>query len=156
MDMNWVKGVVCSGYGVASGRGESPYPRGTIEMQKPFFKNLGLDIDRCFNGTINASIAPVQWQQVNPWCRFDNVLWWEHRTPEDFLFFRSQIQVPKDSKSECIDAWIYYPSPETKKVHYQSPHTMELLAPFIPNLSVGDTINIGYYTNEVSLLSEVA
>ena len=41
-----VKGIVREGYGVASGRSENPrFPRGTIEMQKPFFREQGLDLE---------------------------------------------------------------------------------------------------------------
>ena len=43
-----VSGRVCSGHGVASGRSagqpHNPYPAGTIAMQMPYFKALGLDV----------------------------------------------------------------------------------------------------------------
>ena len=46
MSDNWVTipGVIIQGHGVASGQGETPYPRGSIAMQKPFFLERGLDL----------------------------------------------------------------------------------------------------------------
>lgn len=47
-------GIVKSGHQVASGRAEnSPYERGTLEMQLPCFRDLGLDLSTFYLGTIN-------------------------------------------------------------------------------------------------------
>jgi hypothetical protein len=49
-----VSGQIQIGYGVASGRAHNPrFPQGTIEMQKPFFRERGLDLSPYFSGTIN-------------------------------------------------------------------------------------------------------
>jgi hypothetical protein len=54
-----VEGIVQAGHGVASGNtAQSPYPQGTIKMQQPFFRQLGLDLSPYFPGTLNVSIAP--------------------------------------------------------------------------------------------------
>ncbi|MDJ0715727.1 MAG: VWA domain-containing protein [Prochloraceae cyanobacterium] len=53
-----VKGTLGSGHKVASGQASnSPYPRGTIEMQTPFFKKLGLNLTEYFKGTLNLSLV---------------------------------------------------------------------------------------------------
>lgn len=61
MTTHWqsVKGVVMRGHQVASGRGDTtPYPDSSIRMQKPFFREHGLELDGLFEGTLNVSIAP--------------------------------------------------------------------------------------------------
>jgi hypothetical protein len=56
-----VKGYIEKGYEVASGQTKNPrFPQGTIEMQKPFFRDRGLDLSAYFPGTINLSIAPCK------------------------------------------------------------------------------------------------
>jgi hypothetical protein len=55
---NWisVKGKVQRGYGVASGKSGDPrFPKGTLELQKPFFYERGLNLDDYYSGTINLS-----------------------------------------------------------------------------------------------------
>ena len=48
------KAKLISGYGIASGKSNSsPYPEGSIKMQAPFFKTLGLDISKFWPGTLN-------------------------------------------------------------------------------------------------------
>ncbi len=42
--LRWHAAVLVQGHGVASGKAVSPYPKGTIEMQLPFFAALGLDL----------------------------------------------------------------------------------------------------------------
>ncbi len=45
-----VEGIIERGHQVASGMAsDSPYPKGTIEMQTPFFQNLGLDLSAFFS-----------------------------------------------------------------------------------------------------------
>ena len=61
MNAEWLTGRLCSGHGVASGRSnESPYPNGTIRMQAPVFKALGLDLSGCYFGTLNIDFAAAQ------------------------------------------------------------------------------------------------
>jgi hypothetical protein len=91
-DWRTVDGILERGYGVASGTGtDSPYPRGTIEMQIPFFKALGLDLTRFFPGTLNVSISPKTFQLINPEFTFRQVHWTDRHPPEDFSFSRCQL-----------------------------------------------------------------
>ena len=65
--LRWHPGVLFKGHGVASGQalssgasGISPYPKGTIAMQSPFFAALGLDLSPYWPGTLNLSFAPSE------------------------------------------------------------------------------------------------
>ena len=61
MNPEWLTGRLCAGHGVASGTSkESPYPDGTIRMQFPVFKALGLDLSSCLFGTLNLDFAPLE------------------------------------------------------------------------------------------------
>jgi hypothetical protein len=89
-----VKGVVRKGYGVASGRSEDPrFPQGTLEMQKSFFRERGLNLDDYFLGTINLSIAPYQYAIKKAKYTFKNVKWSPNEPAEDFSFFDCRILI---------------------------------------------------------------
>ena len=71
-----LRGTVNKGHGVASGvSAASPYPQGSISMQAPFFKALGLDLSSCYFGTLNVSLAPARWKIVRPAFLFEKVQW---------------------------------------------------------------------------------
>ena len=55
----------------------SPYPNGTIRMQAPVFKALGLDLSGCYFGTLNIDFAPLEVSLVNPDHLFEKVHWAE-------------------------------------------------------------------------------
>ncbi len=65
-----LKGIVVQGHQVAS-RPSDDYPYGTIEKQKPFFKELGLNLDDFYNGTLNVSISPSTFKVTNPEITFE-------------------------------------------------------------------------------------
>ncbi|HIK33490.1 MAG TPA: hypothetical protein IGS17_04765 [Oscillatoriales cyanobacterium M59_W2019_021] len=139
---NWVrvKGIVKKGYGVASGCTRDPrFPQGTIEMQKPFFRERGLDLEGYFPGTINLSIAPHQYRVRQAKYTFKNIKWSIDAPAEDFSFFDCRI-IP--ISGEAIVGSIYYPHPETKPEHFQSPDILELLAPYISDLTYGNELTI--------------
>ena len=72
----WIEGVLQHGHGVASGaNSESPYPKGSISIQSPFFKALGLDISCYWQGTINLSFKPLEIILQNPDITFENMYW---------------------------------------------------------------------------------
>ena len=59
-DWQTVRARVVEGHRVASGRNGNPrFPGGTLRMQAPFFRELGLDLSAYHRGTINVSIAPL-------------------------------------------------------------------------------------------------
>jgi len=147
MNKIWATGVVKGGYGVASGRNRDKYPRGTVEMQTPFFLERGLDLREYFPGTLNISIEPAIWQPKAPWRHFEQVKWYEHHAPEDFSFFHCSI----NSGSRIVEGLIYYPSPKTKEVHFHSASIIEVLAPWIDSQSPGSVVSIGVDSSEIEL-----
>ena len=140
MNAEWLKGRLCVGHGVASGTStQSPYPEGSIQMQSPVFRSLGLDLSDCFFGTLNLDFAPLEVSLSNPDHLFEKVRWTELHPPETFSFWRVEI---KATDVEVVSGWIYYPHPETKERHWQPPTTLELLAPRLSGVEPGCTISL--------------
>ena len=124
---NWVKvrGTIKKGYGVASGRGgDVRFPRGTIEMQKPFFSERGLDLEPYFSGTLNISISPHEYSVKQAKYTFENVKWAENEPAEDFSFFDCRIRL---KNGEVQEGLIYYPHPDTKPEHFQAADILEII-----------------------------
>ena len=151
--IQWItlKGKLTKGYRVASGPSEAYPEYGSIEKQKPYFKVLGLDLDHVFNGTLNISIAPYQFDMTKPEYTFQSVQWTELTNAEDFTFSRCKIIF----KGIEFDGWVYYPDPKTKKEHFQSPSTIEVLAPFIEGVNYGDTVDISINTEEIKVTKAI-
>lgn len=150
IDGDWQKvdGVVERGHKVASGVAlDSPYPRGTIAMQIPIFKELGLDLTSFYQGTLNISIFPNTFQLVKPAFTFRRVEWTDRHPPEDFSFSPCRILL-QDVRYDCF---VYYPHPETKKRNFQNPSIIEILAPFIPEIGYGCKVEIEYNSLEISV-----
>jgi len=144
-----VAGIVTRGHRVASGKAEdSPYPAGTIQLQKPFFKALGLDLSSCHGGTLNLSIHPYTFEMTRPRHTFRQVEWTPLHPPEDFSFSHCLLIVQKRK----IPGWIYYPHPETKETHFQDPSVLEILAPYTDGIGYGDRIGIEIDPAEITLL----
>ena len=140
MNADWLTGRLCAGHGVASGTSkQSPYPEGSIRMQSPVFRSLGLDLSDCFSGTLNLDFAPLEVSLSNPDHRFEKVRWTELHSPETFSFWCVEI---KATDLEVVRGWIYYPHPETKERHWQPPTTLELLAPRLSGVRPGCTISL--------------
>ncbi|PSB54309.1 hypothetical protein [Chamaesiphon polymorphus] len=144
-----VKGCVKKGYGVASGQAGNPrFPQGTIEMQKPFFRDRGLDLSGYFPGTINLSIAPCKYAVKQAKYTFKQVKWSPNDPAEDFSFFDCQILLAVDL---VLDALIYYPHPETKPEHFQSPDILEIVAPFFSNLAYENELIITVSSQQINI-----
>jgi hypothetical protein len=150
-------GTVVPGYGVASGRSpDSPYPAGTIAMQYPFFRDLGLDLEGYFLGTINLSIAPNTFKLLNADYYFEQLNWAEGFPPETFSFYQCQIdqlcQIDRQTEdSPIVPGWIYYPHPETKIGHFQSNSLLEIIAPPISRLVYGDRLQVTLSSQQIQI-----
>jgi hypothetical protein len=139
-------GTVIAGHGVASGRAaNSPYPQGSIAMQMPFFKAMGLDLGDCWPGTLNVSIAPHTWELLRADHRFERLEWTQLHPPETFSFVRVQLVWRKQQTA----AWLYRPHPETKAAHHQAPSVMEIIAPRLDGLEYGDAVGLEFATGVV-------
>lgn len=146
-----VKGMIKAGYGVASGQGGDPrFPQGTINMQKPFFQKLGLDLNSYFPGTLNISIHPYQYIIKNSKYTFKNVKWSPTEPAEDFSFFDCRILF--SSENLVMHGLIYYPHPETKPEHFQAADILEIIAPKIASLQYGDEVLIECDRNQIDFL----
>jgi hypothetical protein len=136
------QGTVIAGHGVASGRSagtpSNPYPQGSIAMQTPFFKALGLDLSDCFSGTMNLSVKPHTWRLLQADHRFEAMRWTHLHPPETFSFVSLKVQW----QGAWHAGWLYYPSPETKAAHFQGSSVMELIFPKLKDLQVGDTLSL--------------
>ncbi|MEM6598789.1 MAG: hypothetical protein AAF635_11635 [Cyanobacteria bacterium P01_C01_bin.69] len=139
---NWIaiKGCLKQGYGVASGRSGDPrFPAGTLEMQKPVFCKLGLDLSSYFMGTLNVAIAPHKYEIISAKHTFRNVKWSPNEPAEDFSFFDCRVSAKEINKTNGL---IYYPHPDTKPEHFQPSDILEVILPFIEGLRYGDELMI--------------
>ncbi len=132
-----MRGVLVQGYGVASGP-SADYPYGALERQKPIFKQRGLDLDYCFNGTLNINIQPKTFALIRPEYTFREVTWTDLHPPEHFSFSRCKVV----HQGQEYDGWIYYPHPETKLRNFQNPSLIEVLTELIADIHVGDEIRL--------------
>ena len=134
-----ISGKVVAGFGVASGRDpESPYEAGTIAMQTPFFRALGLDLSHCFMGTINLSLAPRTLSIRHADFHFHQVAWTDACPPEDFSFVGCELLY----EGQPYVGYLYHPHPDTKPDHHQPPSVVEVICEPVPGLSVGDVIEL--------------
>jgi CTP-dependent riboflavin kinase len=142
-----LKGILVKGYQVAS-RPSKEYPYSTLEKQKPFFKDLGLDLYEYYNGTLNISIAPVVFEMSAPEFTFEFVEWTDLHPPETFSFSRCKVRFEGNE----YDGWVYYPHPETKKTHFQNPSLIEIISYEIPNIKYGDSVEIELNSDEITIV----
>jgi hypothetical protein len=131
---------IVPGHRVASGQNGNPlFPGGTLKMQTPVFRALGLDLSRYHRGTLNVSIAPMQYRVLAPRLTFRDIKWHPSEPAEDFSFF--DVRLLREDLPP-VDGLIYFPHPETKPTHFQNPDVLELLLPFVEGLSYGMEIHL--------------
>jgi hypothetical protein len=143
-----VKGIVVKGHQVAS-RPSDVYPYGTIKKQKPFFKDLGLDLDRFYNGTLNISISPDTFEMTSPELTFERVAWTDLNPPESFSFSRCVLV----HKGVRYDSWVYYPHSETKIRHFNNPAVIEILTQRVPDIQYGDEVELKLNSAEIRIIT---
>jgi CTP-dependent riboflavin kinase len=145
---SWIHltGILMQGHRVAS-RPSAAYPYSSLEKQKPYFKDRGLDLSPYFNGTLNISIAPLEFEMTRTELTFPLVEWTDLHPPETFSFSRCKVKF----EGKEYEGWVYYPHPETKKTHFQNPSLIEVITYEIPNLKYGDAIEIEINPLEITL-----
>ena len=141
-----LKGIVVQGHRVAS-QPSDVYPYGTIEKQKPFFKELGLDLDHFYNGTLNLSISPSSFEMTSPEITFEHVEWTDLHPPETFSFSRCTLIY----RGARYAGWVYYPHPETKIRHFENPSIIEILTQHIPDIHYDDEVEIELNHDEITV-----
>ena len=149
MATSWIHltGILIQGYQVAS-RPSAAYPYSSLEKQKPHFKDRGLDLSVYFNGTLNISIAPLEFEMTKPEFTFELVEWTDLHPPETFSFSRCKVRF----EGKSYEGWVYYPHPETKKTHFQNPSLIEVITYEIANLKYGDAIEIEVNPLEIKII----
>jgi hypothetical protein len=142
---------VVQGHRVASGENGDPrFPGGTIRMQLPFFKALGLDLFRFYPATVNVDITPCAYRVVAPRHTFRQVAWHPTAPAEDFSFIDVEAL---GLEPEPVTGFIYYPHPETKPCHFQKASVLELLLPFVPSLSYGMRVQLRIPVSQMTINS---
>jgi hypothetical protein len=145
-----IAACVVEGHRVASGLNGNPhFPGGTLRMQLPHFLALGLDLSMFHVGTLNVSIAPLSYRVVQPRYTFRAVKWHPEEPSEDFSFFDVRLLRPAPSP---VAGLIYYPHPDTKPAHFQSPDVLELLLPFVAGLHYGAELTLEVSTTQMLFL----
>ena len=137
-------GILIRGHQVAS-RPSKDYPYSSLEKQKPYFKAFGLDLYEYFNGTLNISIAPFEFEMAHPEITFELVEWTDLHPPETFSFSRCKVFF----KGMEYTGWVYYPHPETKTTHFQNSSLIEVITYQIPEIEYGDNLEIEVNANEI-------
>jgi hypothetical protein len=138
---------ITHGYGVASKAGKL-YPAGTIELQYPFFKQLGLDLGHYYGGTLNLSIAPKTYKINNPTHTFLDVDWYPARgKTENFLFCDCAIKVTNG----YVQAYVYQPDIKTKIEHFDDPHALQIISPFIAELNDSEKVLLFLKSSQCSI-----
>ncbi|MEA3207531.1 MAG: hypothetical protein QOE70_588 [Chthoniobacter sp.] len=139
---NWqtIQARIVRGHQVASGRNGDPrFPGGTLRMQMPHFRALGLELAAFYPGTLNVSIAPLRYRVARPRVTFRAVQWHPSEPAEDFSFFEVRLLRIDEPPVEGL---IYHPHPETKPEHFQQADVLELLLPFVEGLPVGAELRL--------------
>ena len=149
-----VEGIVVRGQRLTSNiDGNSPYGRGTLELQAVRFKERGLDLDtcfrtRCFHGTINVSISPRTRAMLLHEPTFREVNWHPDHQPENFYLSECQVLF----RGKTYSGWVYYPDPATKVRHFQDDSLFEIIAEFIPKIGYGHRVAILFNSQEILVM----
>jgi hypothetical protein len=142
---------VIQGHRVASGLNGNPhFPGGTLRMQEPFFRKLGVDLSTFHPGTVNVSIAPHRYRPVKARHTFRDVKWHPTEPAEDFSFFDVRLIRPG---LPPLAGFIYYPHPDTKPTHFQQPDVLELLLPFVEGMHYGMELTLETPADQLSIES---
>ncbi len=141
-----VSGVIVRGHRVAARR-SAYYPKGTIKLQKPFFKQRGLDLSAYKNGTLNISISPHVFTMRSPEYTFPKVEWTSAHPPETFSFSRCSVSFA----GIRYEGWVYYPHPETKERNFQDPSVVEVITARVPGITYGDAVELYLNADEITI-----
>ena len=132
---------IVPGHGIASGKKKDDrFPDGTLSMQIPIFKRLGLDLDHFHQGTLNLDVSPFSYELKKASHFFSNVEWSMHLSPENFSFYPCLLEDVRRENKKSYQGLVYWPHPSTKPEFHQSDHVLEVIAPFIPNIGYGNII----------------
>jgi hypothetical protein len=159
--LRWHRCQRVRGHGVASGQAAaSPYPAGTIALQRPHFARLGLDLSACYPGTLNLRVTGGRWQLRQPTWHLERLHWTTLHPPETFSFWPCLLRWA--ASPSCpgpeppLAGWIYHPDPATKVRHHQSDDLLEVLAPWIGAVERGIPLELGVDSRHCRLIPTAA
>ena len=69
---------------------------------------------------------------------------------ENFSFYRCGIR-PTGAET-FAEGLVYWPHPSTKPEFFQDPYTLEILAPFLADITYGSTVELHVDTAEIEVL----
>ena len=155
MTLQEVPAKLVKGHGVASGKTkDSRFPQGTISMQLPYFRLRGLDLCDFYLGSLNLDISPYSFVLQRPDFSFSQVKWSPDLPAENFSFYSCILEPIKDGNhSTSYECYVYWPHPSTKPEFHKNPNVLEVIAPWIPNISYGDFLKLKC-PNEVILFQK--
>ena len=154
MTLEEVPAKLVKGHGVASGKTkDSRFPEGTISMQVPFFRQRGLDLSNFYLGSLNLDISPYSFVLQRPDFSFSQVKWSPDLQAENFSFYQCLLDVMNSNHITPYEGFIYWPHPSTKPEFHKNPNVLEVIAPWIPNISYGDFLKLKC-PNEVILFQK--
>jgi hypothetical protein len=131
--------TLAKGHQIASGLAKNPlFPNGTISAQKPYFEALGLSLAEFFPATLNIQFGCQKIELSHADFHFQKVKWHSSIPAEDFKFFTCQLWY----ENTAYQGLIYQPQISTKIAHFQPDNQLEILAPYIKNITYGDTLYI--------------
>ena len=147
-------GLITRGHRIASGQNRDVrFPRGTLAMQSPFFKEHGFDITRFFKGTLNISLQDSNFKLGRPRHFFPLVRWSDDLPPENFSFYQCSLTMKQSST--IYESFVYWPHPSTKPEFKQDPSVLEVIAPFIEGVHYGDEIIITADSSNINLSANI-
>ena len=128
-------GQVVRGFGAASGRSnDQRFLNGTIQEQRKYFIQKGIDFHEIHNGTINiATSDELKIKRARH--EVNDLSWSENMPAENFLFFDSYIQ----TSNKMYQGWLYLPFKDQPKLNLKK---LEFLMPKLPNLNEGDQLEV--------------
>jgi hypothetical protein len=85
---------------------------------------------------------------VKPKFTFKQVKWHPTDPAEDFSFF--DVRVAQETAHD-VSGYIYFPHPETKPKHFQSPNVLELLLPFLSSIGYGARLRLAVPTAQMRI-----
>ena len=150
--MEWpvIEGKLVKGHQVASGMAnDDRFPEGTLALQAPLFAEMGFPIDHFHFGTLNISIAPKEYETVQSIRTFRNISWHPKTSPEDFSFYDCRVRIPGEKLFK--KSLVYRPHPETKPEHFQESTVLEVIAPWIENISYGVTMELAMPPEQIRI-----
>lgn len=150
---------ITHGHGVAS-KPSAKYPDGTIQLQYPHFKALGLDLGDCYPGTLNLSIAPANYKIIKPRIALRNVDWFPARgQTEDFLIADCAIMINTSSNDAgCsttpayVFGYVYLPDPKTKIEHFDDPQALQIISPYLNGLDEKESVKLLLSSSQIELV----